>query len=306
MKPNRIVGLIFLVAANLILAACANSGATFAPLDENSVPSPISPPADFSIPDGWVLFPAPKAESPERSCANRAIESERKVALVDGILSISGYTYPHAEELGKLPQNLREIVRKDKMAKGRLHIEPFENGWLIGADAGEWGGDLFWLSGDGKRKVELIEGNVRGIVKLVGGEVFILTGYAHMSDHEGKLYKLTTGENGALKAKLLSDLKTQPQAFAVESNESFLVALDDIILRVKASGRIELLKKTNFASLHPNSMTVTSSGVIYVGMRLFVARFVPRENGYAEEWLVPQNCRKFLEKDFDCVCQTGK
>ena len=50
-------------------------------------------------------------------------------------------------------------------------------------------------------------------------------------------------------------------------------------------------------------MTVTSASFIYVGVRLFLVRFVPNENGYAEEWIVPRTCKKFTEKNFDCVCQ---
>lgn len=263
-----------------------------------------TPAPDLSIPEGWVLFPAPKAESSERTCANRAIEAERKVELDDGNLKISRYHYQSNEQFVKLPPALREIAAKDKNPKGYLHVESFENGWLIGSDAGEWGGNLFWLKTDGSRKTELLNDNVRGIVK-VGKDVFILSGMAHLGTDEGKIYKLKTDEKGTLKIELLTDLKTQPQSFAVETGESFLVALNDKILRVKTSGEINTLKETNFLYLYPNSMTVTSAGVIYVGMRLFLVRFVPNENGYTEEWLVPQDCQKFAEKDFDCVCQKG-
>ena len=307
MKPSQITGLIFLVCVNFIFTACADSRATALRTDESAdlrLPTP-TPKADFSIPEGWVLFPAPKPESDERTCANHTIELERKVELIAGNLKISRYIYNSAEPLGKLPEDLRKIVAGDKTAKGYLHIEPFENGWLIGADAGEWGGDLFWLSSDGKSKTELLKDNVRGIVRL-GKEVFILSGLAHLSIDEGKLYKLKTGENAALKVELVSDLKSQPQTFAVETDESFVVTLNNKILRVKITGEIETLKETNFDYLYPNSMAVTPAGIIYVGMRFFTVRFMPQKNGYAEEWLVPQNCQKFVEKDFDCVCRNAK
>jgi len=41
-------------------------------------------------------------------------------------------------------------------------------------------------------------------------------------------------------------------------------------------------------------------------MGLFMVRFVPNETGYREEWLVPPDCQKFVEKDFYCVCQNKK
>jgi hypothetical protein len=306
MKMTQVIGSTFLIIASFILAACLNGSAT--PVETSVSDSRFATPTptpDFSIPDGWVVFPAPKAESRERTCANRAIEAERKVDLINNALKISRYVYQPAEQLAKLPQNLREIVAKDKNPKGYLHIESFENGWLIGSDAGEWGGKLLWINADGSRQTGLLNDNIRGIVKL-GKDVFILSGLAHLSIDEGKIYKLTADEKGTLKTSLLTDLKTQPQSFAAETSESFLVALNNKILRVKTSGEIETLKETNFDSLSPNSMTVTASGVIYVGMRLFLVRFVPKDTGYAEEWLVPQDCQKFTEKDFDCVCQNGK
>jgi hypothetical protein len=308
MKKNQFITLFFLIGTNFILTACLKSSTTSINTSESfnilEVATP-TPKPDFSIPEGWVSVPAPKAESKERDCANHTIELERKVELDNGNIKISRYIYQTNEQIVKLPQNLREFVAKNKNSKGYLHIESFENGWLIGADAGEWGGNLFWLNSDGKSKTELLNDNIRGIVK-VGKDIFILSGMAHLGIDEGKIYKLTTDEKGTLKIQLLADLKTQPQSFIVENDESFLVALNDKILRIKTSGEIKTLKETNFLYLYPNSMTVTSSGVIYVGMRLFVVRFVPNEKDYTEEWLVPQDCRKFVEKDFDCVCQNGK
>jgi hypothetical protein len=305
MTVNQFGGVIFLISVSFFLTACVNTPATSVETGDRGsrslFPTP-TPKSDFSIPEGWVLFPAPKPESKERRCANQTIKQERKIELNNGAVQISRYFYQPDEQLAKLPPNLRKIVSKDKNAKGYVHVEAFENGWLLGSDAGEWGGNLIWLNNDGSRKTELLNDNVRGLVK-VGKEVFVLSGLAHLGTDEGKIYKLTAGEKGTLETQLLSDLKTQPQTFAVETGESFVVALNNKILRVTASGEIRILKETDFDSLYPNSMTVTPSGVIYVGMRLFAVRFVPNETGYTEEWLVPQNCQKFVEKDFDCVCQ---
>lgn len=310
MKIAQIIGSFFLAGGCLILNGCSESPATAikpgSEVSRDAQPATPTPKLDFSIPEGWVLFPAPKPQSRERTCANSAIEAERKVALdSNGQVKISRYVYEAREQFVKLPPTLREIVAKEKTSRGYLHVESFGNGWLVGADAGEWGGNLLWLNRDASQKTELLRANVRGIVK-VGKDVFILTGLAHLSIDEGKIYKLTADEKGTPKAQLTADLKTQPQAFAVETDDSFLVALNDKILRVTSSGEIKTLKETNFQSLYPNSMTVTAAGVIYVGMRLFVVRFVPAESGYTEEWLVRQDCRKFVEKGFDCVCQNGK
>lgn len=262
---------------------------------------------DFSIPDGWVLFPKPSENSKERQCANYSNDKEWKVETENGNLKISKYAYEEDEQIKKLPLNLQQIVAKNRNIGeglgGYLHIESFENGWLIGSDAGEWGGKLFWFSENGTKKIEILEDNIRGIAKI-DDEIFILSGLAHLSIDDGKIYKLIKDDKANFKTQLLSDLKTQPQIFIKENNQSILIVLKNKLIRLNSLGKIEELNQTNFDSLYPNSITITSSKVIYVGMRLFIVRFVPTENGYKQEWLVPENCQKFVEKEFGCVCRS--
>lgn len=121
---------------------------------------------------------------------------------------------------------------------------------------------------------------------------------------EGKIWKLGKDEKGEIKATLLKDLGSQPQGFVVKDKD-LLVALNNKFLRISLSGDITVLNETSFSSFYPNSMTLDSSGVVYVGARHFVVRFLPDKDGYKEEWLVPKNCQKFFvkEKELDCVCQ---
>ena len=287
-----------------LLIGCAKHESTL----NESTPNKTTTVSEVSILDGWVLFPTPKENSPEIGCANLA-RNEHKVENDNGTVKFSKYLYLPDEQLFKLPDNLRNQILKNrnigKGLGGYLHIEPFNGGWLIGSDAGEWGGQLTWFSENGNQKTELLKDNIRGIVKL-GGEVFVLSGMAHEVIDEGKIYKLVKDENKGLRTFLLTDLKTQPQTFVIENNESVLIVLNDKIIRMNISGNLEIIKNVNFATLFPNSAVITFQGVIYVGMRLFTVRFVPMENGYKEEWLVPQNCQRFTEKDFDCVCQNEK
>ena len=310
---NKITFFLILAAYSFALFSCEKNSLAQSekiPAVDNSRQSvPSAPPNDFSVPKGWTLFPKPKEGSPEMRCANYSVEREWKVETENGNLKISKYAYSADEQIEKLPLNLRQTILKNrnvgKGLGGYLYIESFEKGWLIGSDAGEWGGKLFWFSENGNHKTELLKDNIRGIAR-VADEIFILSGMRHLGIDEGKIFKLAKDEKGSLKVQFLIDLKTQPQTFTAKNDQSTVIAVNNKIVRLKSSGEIENLRETNFSSLYPNSMTITSSKVIYVGMRLFIVRFMQGENGFTEEWLMPQNCQKFREKNFDCACQNEK
>jgi hypothetical protein len=272
------------------------------PVNEMSQTTPLPTP-DRSLPDGWALSRKPKEDSLEAQCGNYS-RKEWKVETENGQVKIS--PAPHGgkvDEIAKVPAKIREFVEKHRApgnGTGQLHIEPYENGWLVGSDSGEWGGTLVWYSDNADRKKELIEENIRGIAKLEN-ETLILSGMAHLSIDEGKIWKLVRDASGEFKALLLKDLGSQPQGFVVKDNY-LLVALNNKFVRVSLSGEVTILNQTSLTSFYPNSMAITSSGVVYVGARHFVVRFVPAKDGYKEEWLVPQNCQKFFVKEMDCVC----
>src|SRR5262249_34244669 len=69
------------------------------------------------------------------------------------------------------------------LQRGRRQVLAMDDGWLIGVDAGEWGGGLWLTNSDGSVSKEIIKDNVRVIVPL-GSEFLVLTGLAHLSlDH---------------------------------------------------------------------------------------------------------------------------
>jgi hypothetical protein len=269
------------------------------------MPTPVSPAPDTSVPEGWAFFPKPRDNSKESLCANYS-RNEWRVETENGRIKISPNKRGDKDELAKLPENVREFVEKNMTVgngTGQIHVEPYENGWLVGSDAGEWGGTLMWYGDDASQKKELIKDNVRGIAR-VGSEVLVLSGLAHLSEDNGKVWKLGKDEKGEIKASLLKELGSQPQGFVVKDKD-LLVALNNKFLRVSLSGETKVFNETSFSYFYPNSMAMDSSGVVYVGARHFIARFVPVADSYKEEWLVPQNCQKFSvnEKEMDCVCQ---
>jgi len=74
-----------------------------------------------------------------------------------------------------------QLKPKEMMSGGKSTLKVLEtyDGWLVGFDAGEFGGGLWWYRQDGKFDVQLSSKNVHAIYKTQDG-IFILGGLAHM------------------------------------------------------------------------------------------------------------------------------
>jgi hypothetical protein len=257
--------------------------------------------ASLPAPEGWVLYPSPLADSPALRCANYSMREWR--VTVEGE-SLKTRLDTRRDHQAPLPS---EINSKNVAvgSKGDRHVIQVEDGWLVGLDVGEFGGALWWFSSDGKNSKKLADENVVGFANSSKG-VLALVGLAHMGLDSGKVLRIADGEAGNRKIEVLADLGVAPRTFAVESPDTLLVVTTRGLVRVRTSGMVEQLLPTNYGLLYPNSMTLSPSGVIHVGMRHFVTRLTPTGNSYREEWFVPIGCSQFRIRDYDCVCISGR
>lgn len=274
-----------------ICVACINPASSQTkPASSESIALPI--------PAGWVAYRAPAADSAILQCAANSRREWRVEAADKGAVEIR--LDRREEHRAALPPaiNLRGAAIG---AKGSRSIEQVDDGWLIGFDAGEFGGGLWWFASDGKSRKRLASDNITGFARTANG-VYAVTGLAHMGFESGKVLQIGAGAAGNRQIKTLVDLGFAPQTFAVESDDSLLILTTRALIRVKTAGATERLLTVNFGRLYPNSMVILPSNVIYAGMRHFVVRLTPIENGYKEEWFVPNDCTRFKEQNYDCVC----
>jgi len=221
------------------------------------------------------------------------------------------YKTPTDDELRCANYSRREwkVVRKgdqvavtlDPRSREVVHVVRVPDGWLTGNDFGEFGGGLWWSSADHRRQKKLSNENIMGFVNSSKG-VLALGGLSHMGMDEGVVLRITDGPGGQRKAVRLADLGWAPWAFVSESPDSLIVLTTDGIARVKTSGTVEQLYRTRYHLLYPNSMTLSPSGVIHIGMRHFITRLTPNGKTYHEEWFVRADCTQFTQGDYDCVC----
>jgi hypothetical protein len=252
-------------------------------------------------PEGWVPYPSPSANDPALTCANYSRREWRVTAAGESV-KVSPDTWGNHQDPLPPEINSRSVAVGSKSER---HVIRVEDGWLVGLNAGEFGGALWWFGSDGKSSKRLGDENVVGFAESSKG-VLALAGLAHMDSDSGKVFRITDGESGNRKVEALADLGAAPRAFAVESQDSLLIVTTRGIVRVRSSGAVEQLLTTNYGLLYPNSMTVSPSGVVYIGMRHFITRLTPTGNGYKEEWFVPASCTRFETRDYDCVCISGR
>jgi hypothetical protein len=177
-----------------------------------------------------------------------------------------------------------------------------QDGWLLGFDAGEFGGGL-WFEGTDGSVSRLLEENVHGFVETARG-VMIFAGLAHMMTDRGEVLIARYPIRVDTKLESLAPLDGAPEAFTKTSPDEALVVTTHGVSRISSSGAHQALTRSMFSLLYPNSIVSTPEGTIYVGMRLFVVRLLPapKPGEYTEQWLVPKGCEKFHKEGFTCAC----
>ncbi len=233
-------------------------------------------------PAGWVVFSSVQPDQSSLRCANYS--NREWVVTVNG------------EQVG--------IVSRGTQGRGGPRIVPFRGGSLVGRDAGEFGGGLWWSSSDGRIKAKISEDNVLGFVETSFGTL-ALTGLDHMGLRSGKVLVMSAEGPLPPTAVVLADLGEAPYAFSRDAKENVIVVTGSRLLRIAPPGSVETLFTTDYNLLYPNSVGIAQSGIIYVGMRHFVTRVTPVGPGHREDWLVPADCPKFEQKGLECVCVHG-
>ena len=174
------------------------------------------------------------------------------------------------------------------MQRGRLSFIKVVDGWLIGRDEGEWGGDLWWYAADGKKHYKISDEQVRSFVQTKEG-LFAFEGLAHMGLNIGHILTLNQNKKGRWKSEESIDTKGVPEAFAIDKNGDFLIVTPNRLLRVGQNKKIDVLVNGAFwYGLYINSLVIAPNGSIYIGMVQGVARVRPQEKQEAiVEWLLP-------------------
>ena len=250
-------------------------------------------------PKGWFIYPMEDVKDlneQTRRCFNYSRNNWR-VSLEEKRVKIARINRGVTEQPA-----LPLLLRVEPEMRGRRSVLKFSDSWLLGFDAGEFGGGLWLSNADGSETRRISEDNVMGMVPI-GDEILVLLGLAHMDFDYGNALILSQPHGMNVGLEHAIHLDGEPRAYAKDSDGSVLVVTTYNLSRIKVTGELDrkvwLPGFTRFQ--YANSMVKADDGSIYIGMRMFVLRIRPSE--HTEEWLLPDECRKFHLSQTDCVCE---
>lgn len=110
------------------------------------------------------------------------------------------------------------------------------NGWLVGTDAGEWGGALYHISKRGKQTL-MINENVDAIVEL-GSKIYVITGLAHGSSDEGRVWEVDISRRVIA---VLREIRMPGDAtgYTIVENKALLIGTRKEPFAITAEGKLE-------------------------------------------------------------------
>lgn len=253
-----------------------------------------SPAQDSLMPAGWIAYNGDT--SPYMFCANHS-ENEWHVTMASGKISISR----SSKEAHLKPPPHFHI---DASMRGKTVVAKAGDGWLVGFDAGEWGGGLWWANDSGRDKRMLIEENVHAIISR-GPELLVFTGLGYGGMDNGRVYSYRPTPRKVGELVEISNLDSAPDAALIDTHGTVLIAAQTRISALDTSNHVRVLfQNSDMALLYPNSIVEDQGGNVVIGMRFFVLQLKLRFDGtYAPAWYVPDRCSKIKVQGSYCVCR---
>lgn len=191
---------------------------------------------------------------------------------------------------------------------GDRHVLRTDDGWLVGWDAGEFGGGLWWFSPDGARSYKIaiprLQAFVENVLSLWRSDrgVVVFIGLRHMMIDEGGVFRAARVPGGSWQLTLLHDLGDRPGPITPQSDGATAFLLSTGIWRLAADEAVTRLTAPLREVRWPTSIATAPDGTIYVGMESLVTRMTLTPSGSREDWLAPKDCPTVRGMGFPCHC----
>jgi len=207
----------------------------------------------------------------------------------------------------KLPFIIRQsnsnMINISAPLAGLIDAIEVEDGYLVGFNRGEWGGELYWFSKNGKERYEISGHQIVQFIER-DNKIYAIEGLAHLGLTGGRIIEIKKQEEEWV-AKEFLKLPTTPRAIKLDSKGNFIVVTfgtnwsfgkggNGVIINatpglfsIDRDANIDTLVEDGMwgDSLYPSSMVIQND-VVYIGMRKGIYKFDLSEK--KDEWLLPE------------------
>jgi hypothetical protein len=114
-----------------------------------------------------------------------------------------------------------------------------DGGWLVGANEGEWGGELV-LKSDAGATAMVLQQNIASLHVLSDGRIVAVTGLAHLTIDEGSLYAISCTPATACTARWWKALPAAPRSSWLLETGELLINTNGGTLLVDLDGGLSL------------------------------------------------------------------
>jgi HEAT repeat protein len=115
------------------------------------------------------------------------------------------------------------------------------DGYLVGSDRGEWGGELLFIEKKGEYE-KLLDENIEGIYNISSG-VAVIAGLRHMGMNRGYLYKVTRDDNEGWSATKWKTLPGAPYKSCLRNDGSLFVYCAGGSVVINQDGEIKFISE---------------------------------------------------------------
>jgi hypothetical protein len=157
--------------------------------------------------------------------------------------------------------------------RGKLSVLPVANGYLLGIDRGEWEGNLYWFSKDGKYNYKISNHQIVQFITQKGN-IYAIEGLTHFNYFiSGSIIKIER-VSGKWNAFKYLTLNSTPRSVANDHQGNFIVACTNNLLRIRPNRKVDtLVKKAMWNQFYYPTSLVVKNNIAYIGMLQCVFRY---------------------------------
>jgi len=247
----------------------------------------------------WKVYPVP---TNEEMLTKYNLGQNYWVVFLDQNEARVDHSYKYCPTV-KLPfaikQSESDIINISAPLAGLIDAFEVDDGYLVAFNRGEWGGELYWFSKDGKKKYEISKQQITKFIER-DDKIYAIEGISHLGMSKGGIIEVKKKKRKWKTTEYLK-LPTAPEAAQLDSKNNLVVVtssgifldsnknfgvVPSSLLSIDSNANVDTLVKAGMWDyLYPSSLIIQDD-IVYIGMKRGVYKFdlVTKK----EEWLLPE------------------